>query len=59
VTPDEIIAEWSRQYERANGFPPKPAMHYERGWYAVQFSKYRKAKVIEMTETLRRRADNA
>lgn len=57
VVPADIIAEWARAYEQANG-NPAPRMTYEKGWY-VLFNPlrqpFRRRQVEGMTATLRAR----
>lgn len=57
------IAEYKRQFERANGKPIEASIIYERGWFVflgggMGRRSYRSRDFLAMTESLRQRAYN-
>jgi hypothetical protein len=56
---DEIISEYVAVYQRANPTLPAPRVIRKAGWYRVNGSPYRKAKLLDMTAVLRKRLAEA
>lgn len=58
----KIIEDWLKQYSRVNPSRVAPTVTYDKGWFIFTNSdlfsvKYRKAKLIRVTENLRAEAD--
>lgn len=58
---DPIITKYRQAYEDANN-SPAPELSYNKGWFTLTHaggltSKYRKADIMRMTDTLIRRTN--
>lgn len=57
VDSDIMIAEYKKQFERANPGMGIPDIKYVGGWFQNGISRYRASKLQNMTAVLRERAD--
>lgn len=52
---ERLIKEWQTAFEAAND-KPAPSVTWSHGWYWIQESKFRRAKLEEMRDVLIKRA---